>query len=61
MIITITDDDGTVFAMHTLNAKEARVLRTILEGGSAGFDESEKPDALLDDVKAACRHFGGKG
>ena len=60
MIITITDDEGTVFASHTLTAEDARVLRQILDGGSVGFDESNKPDELLDDVKAACRHFGKK-
>ena len=53
MKITVTDNEGVVFAIHTLDRETALALRTAL--GHFVCSENEQAEAILDDVRAACQ------
>lgn len=60
MRLTITDDEGVVFATHTLDqaAQEALVRLFEQESSPEAIEAEAKAQAVLDDIYAGMRNDG---
>lgn len=59
MVVTITEDDSTVWARHRIGAQDAARLLRRLDATApepAGVDRTDAADCLLADLTTAAKH-----